>query len=73
MTEAALPKQNGGVLVEDKDLRQLEELDPSQSDGYRYSYRTAVPCTIRLVDEEDGDVVDRQELVVSILEKVGGL
>jgi hypothetical protein len=63
-------KENFGVLVEDKDLKQLEELDPSQSDGYRSVFRTMVPCTIRLVDEEEGDVVDRQEVVINVLEKV---
>ena len=29
-----------------------------------------VPCTIRLIDEEDGDVEDRQEIVINVLEKV---
>lgn len=29
-----------------------------------------VPCSIRLVDDEEGDVVDRQEVVINVLEKV---
>lgn len=55
------------MLVEDKDLKQLEELDPSQSDGYRSTYRAGLPCTIRMIDEEEGDVVDKQEVVVNVL------
>jgi hypothetical protein len=51
-------------------LKKLEELDPSQSDGYRSVYKTMVACTIRLLDDEDEDVVDRQEIIINILEKV---
>lgn len=59
MTSAPLPTNNT-ILVDERDLKKLEELDPAQSDGYRSFQKVTVPCLIRLIDEEEGDVVDRQ-------------
>jgi hypothetical protein len=62
--------QVNNILVDDRDLKKLEDLDPAQSDGFKSTHKIVASCLIRLVDEEEGDVVDRQEIVLNILEKV---
>lgn len=55
------------LTLEDSDLKQLQELDPFQTDGYQTFARTTIPVRIVYTDEKGRQTTDSQTLTFQIL------
>ena len=58
------------IVVEDADLKKLEELDPNQSDGFKTFAKIVIPAKIVYTNELGDAVEDAQELTAQILTRM---
>jgi hypothetical protein len=55
------------LMVEDADLKKLEELDPFQVEGYHSNAKISIPVKIAFSDELGNQTSDTQDLTFQIL------
>ena len=55
------------LMLEESDLKKLEELDPFQTDGYQTLARVSLPVNIVYTNEKEQETVDTQQLTLQIL------
>jgi hypothetical protein len=56
------------LLLDENDLRALDELDPAQNDGYRLCIKMRIPVVIHF-EHEQGEVDEEEWLEMTILER----
>jgi hypothetical protein len=55
------------LMVEEEDLKKLEDLDPFQTEGFQSNARVSVPVKIIYTDELGKNTIDTQALTFQIL------